>query len=81
MVTVGILPLGMWLKMPSPCREVARIAAEPSAHFMCRWFGDEGFPSARGRSMKWELGFGSSKKLKFHKKTEREGREAFLFYS
>lgn len=31
--------------------------------------------------MKWELGFGSSKKLKFHKKTEREGREAFLFYS
>lgn len=28
-VAVGILPLGAWLKMPSPYREVARIAVGP----------------------------------------------------
>lgn len=49
-----------------PFREVARNAARPSAPSVCRCFGDEGFPSAQGRRMKWELGFGNPKKLQFH---------------
>lgn len=40
----------------------------PSACFICKRFGDEGFPSAQGEigSRKWELGFGISKELECH---------------